>query len=266
MPAARSPEGVPAQKPMAGRDPELKKAMTALDARIDAEDKLAETRRKAMITPAPADFKPEPADRKIRLRLILEKNVLRAGEYPRFRLELTNVGSKPINYQENRPSMFLRNATLVDTNVMHFYLTTGRTERAELLPMMYGRPPKPASDRPSRPGMSEAEWKKRLNDPGSQAEQNFDVRLLPGETLHNIGDDGSLSGFTTLYAKGGFKKPGTYRLQVEIDDRPEPLTDEDIQAASSYWTPQQSRDFHEEQVRNALGPVVSNTATFEVTR
>src|SRR5689334_7330136 len=48
----------------------VRETMRGLDAKFDAEDKLAEINRRTMVTPAPADFKPEPADRKVRLRLI----------------------------------------------------------------------------------------------------------------------------------------------------------------------------------------------------
>lgn len=102
----------------------MREGMAKLDAQLDAELRQAEINRRTMVTPAPADFKPEPFARKIRLKLILEKQKIRVGEYPRYRLELTNVARETIVYQELERSIFIKDGGMDDSlKTMRFHLT-----------------------------------------------------------------------------------------------------------------------------------------------
>lgn len=244
-----------------------------LDAQLDAEEKLAEFHRLTMVVPAPADFKPEPVARKIRLRLVLEKPTLRSGERPRFRLAMTNVGTEPIEYSETRASFFVKDASVLDSSSMRFYLIDRQGKRAKLLPK---QPPEtfepnksPGHDTVYLPdSMPEAEkekWLKETNAMG-QARATFKVKLKPGETLHSIGDDDSpKENFRTLFSRAHFDKPGTYQLQVELDDRPAPLDKEYIEFnLRTGSTLEEIHKTHERRLRDALGPVSSNAATFEI--
>lgn len=252
---------------------EMRQTMNELDARFSAEDRLAEINRRTMVTPAPPDFKPGQSARKIQLKLILEKQKIRAGEYPRFRLEMTNVGREAIDYQETSPSIFVKGGRLVDSSTILFFLTDSRNKRAELLPPVFT--PRSASGLPAEKriesppsGLSEAElekWFAETNAMG-QAHATFKVKLLPGETLHSIGDDDSpIENFKSLWAEGGFKKPGKYQLQVELDDRPRPLSKGYIEASlRSGSTLEEIHRDHSRWMRSALGPVSSNAAILEV--
>lgn len=258
--------GNPAEK-QAMRD-----TMTELDAQLDAEDRLAEIRRRTMVTPAPAGFKPEPVARKVRLKLILEKLKIRAGGCPRFRLEMTNVGREAIDYQEFSSSIFARGGGPLNSPTLFFYNTDSQNKKTELMPKAFS----PvacgglASHRPTPypSGMSEAEMEKLYQDNNAmgRASATFQVKLLPGETLHSLGDaDSPVENFKWLLLNG-LRKPGKYRLHVELDDRPEPVTEQRIKDTQSYATPETLRKWHEEEVRAALGPVSSNAVTFEVAR
>jgi hypothetical protein len=231
----------------AGRTAEkeaMRGALSALDAKVDEGEKLEEHHRRTMVTPAPPDFKPEPVVRKARLRLVLEKRKINAGAHPRFRLELTNVGREPIDYQEYSPSIFVKNGRMIDSPTIRFFLTDTRKNRKELMPVVFrSSGPRPAGE-------------------------TFTVKLMPGETLHSVGDDDSpVENFKTLDAKGADGNIGTYRLHVELDDRPRPLTKGYIEAnLRSGSTLEQIEKSHKEELRAALGPVSSNAAEFEVTR
>jgi len=56
----------------------------------------ADQDRKTLVRPAPNGFKPDPADKKIRLNLIPQKTLIRKADFLWFILELQNIGSKPI--------------------------------------------------------------------------------------------------------------------------------------------------------------------------
>lgn len=173
------------------------RAMRALDAKIDAEQKLADEHQRSMVSPAPAGFKPEPAARRVRLRLVLEKKRVHSGSFPRFRLELRNVGREPIDYREYAASIFVKHGRIINSPTITFYLTDKLNRRKKLMPVVF-------------------------HSSGSRASStSFNVRLRPGETLHSIGDDDNPTGnFKTLDAKGADNAPGVYRLHVELDDRP----------------------------------------------
>jgi hypothetical protein len=257
-------------------EPEKAKAMAeaarGLDAELDAVAKLAQFNRLTMVLPAPADFKPEPVARKIRLKLILEKYKLRVGERPRFRLEMTNVGREAIDYSETRASVFVKDGDPFNSPTIGFFIDGPGEHRTRLTFEQW--PADFEANRPqdngiqylpdSMPQAEKEKWVRDVNAMGS-AHAHFSVKLLPGETLHSVGDDDSpRENFKTLFGEPHLDKPGKYRLQVVLDDRPEPLTEQHIKDAASFASPETLRKWHAEAMRDALGPASSNTAVIEV--
>lgn len=242
----------------------------ALDA---AERTLADRYRRTMIVPAPADFRPEPVGRKIRLRLVLERTRLKRGERPRFRLEMMNAGRDTIDYHEDMPGLFVKGAELAHTNVMTFFITDPHGKRVRVIGGRALERPDPSSrpDRlePAPAGMSpqqEQQWAAETAAM-SKASTRFTVRLMPGETLHSIGDDDPPhDNFRTLRTQHDFfEEPGTYRLEVVLDDRPAPLTKTFIKASlESGSTLEQIQRDQAKQAADALGPASSNVATYDI--
>ncbi len=281
MPTSRPVDAVTAPIPVA-KDPEMERAldkryagkpaekeamrntMAELDARLNAEDRITEINQRSMVVPAPADFRPEPIARKIKLKLVLEKSKIKVGENPRFRLELTNIGREPINYQEYESSIFKGGSIGYSMRTISFYLTDKRGKRLDLLPAMGTGRAEPIRYHDATP---KSEEEMRETNARSQASTTFRVKLLPGETLRSLGDgDTAQEPFRTLRVEEGYEKPGTYRLQVELDDRPHPLSKEYIKAALTHSTLEKIHESHERRLKKALGPVSSNTVTFEVER
>ena len=128
--------------------------------------------------------------------------------------KMTNVGREKIDYQEYTSSIFVKGGGLLDSDTILFYLTDRRNKRTELLPRSvppigpltnpFEAPPK---------GLSKAEMEKWFDETNAmgQAHATFSVKLLPGETLHSLGDDGSpVENFKALAAEPDFDTPGTY--------------------------------------------------------
>ncbi len=278
MPAARQDEAATAAAKEAEMQRELEKrypgkpaeqkatrdTMAALDAQADEEKKLAEINQRTMVLPAPADFKPEPVARKVRLTLLLEKTKIRAGENPRFRLELMNVGRESIDYQEYESSIFKGGSIGHSMQTISFFLTDRNGNSLDLIPASSWGRASPVQHHNAAP----ASEKKMLESSAkSAASTSFRVKLRPGETLRSLGDGDTVQEpFRTLRVEAGYGKPGTYQLQVKLDDRPRPLTSGYIKAALTFSTLEQIHAEHARRTKDALGPVSSNTVTFEVTR
>lgn len=257
-----------------GSDTEKKKElfndMKVLNASDDYEKKFAEDRRRTMIIPAPADFKPEAAARKVRLELFVENQRIQAGQRLRFRLELTNVGREAINYHEDRGSIFNAGG-LMHSSTIKFFITDRDGTRARLLysPLEPGvRPTVGFSSIIGPPsGATKAEKEKWFIDTQarSHASAKFDVKILPGETLRSLGDgDSEKEPYRTLVSSYHFDRPGRYQLQVELDDRPSALTPRHIKDASGYASPEQLRQWHQMALSRAIGPVSSNAVELQV--
>lgn len=247
MPATRGAEKGPVPE-------EIRK----LDALIDADIRLAEWNRRMMIIPAPPDFKPAAAARKIELRLVLEKTKLRVGESPRFRLELINVGRDPIDYIEYESSVFRWGGILHSIKTIRFIMTDEKGQSRMLWPVLGGRvePIKQLSGPLSL--AAEAE---------SKASTTFRVKILLGETLRSLGDgDSAAEPYRTMLLRDEFKTAGRKRIHVELDDRPEPLDAGYLELASKYRPIDQIRRNHAERLAVALGPVTSNVVELEVVK
>ncbi len=283
MPMPHQDSGTPAEDANAQREKALdrrfpgdsaakasmRRQLTDLDALGDAETRLAELRHKTLVAPAPAGFKAEPVDRKIRLQLFVDKNKVKVGEFPRLRLELTNTGRKTIDYSENRSSLFVGN--LIDSSVMTIRLTDSRGNKIELMPSSTsGRPGRSTGETLTPPpGLATNDQAKWLADRIAlgQAHATFKIKLMPGETVHSLGDgDSPVENFKTLQTDTEVERPGKYRLQVVYDDRPAPLTEQDIKDASSYWTPEQTRKEYAARVHGPQGLLLPNPVTPEVVK
>jgi hypothetical protein len=225
--------------------------------------------RKELVTPAPPGFKPEAALRKIRLTLTLEKSMIRRGDAPRFRLEMTNVGSESIRYGEIHGSFF-KFGVLSMSRDMQFILIPPGGKEIQLYTGALGSGTAqevffPADWSEEKKARAAKEMNSR-----SKAEESLSVELVPGETLRTRGDvTGDL--FRTLAAQMDFSAVGTYRIRVKFDDRLSPLTEgyiEKILALSKKRGSGTSRaeivKDHERWAANALGPVESDEVRFEV--
>ncbi|MBI3566064.1 MAG: hypothetical protein HY079_12775 [Elusimicrobia bacterium] len=244
--------------------------MGALDA---VERTLADKYRRTMIVPAPADFRPEAVGRKVRLRLVLESARIKRGTRPRFRLEMMNVGREALDYHEDMPGLFVAGAELADSDVMTFFITDPHGKRVRVIGgrALDRQDPPGRSDRlePAPAGMSPEQERRWFTETAamSEASMHFTVRLMPGEILHNLGDpDSPRENFRTLRTQHDFfKEPGTYRLAVVLDDRPTPLTKTFIKAAlESGSTLDEIQRDQAKQAADALGPLSSNAATYEL--
>ncbi|MBI2787044.1 MAG: hypothetical protein HYX59_00050 [Elusimicrobia bacterium] len=229
-----------------------------LDALVDADKRLEDRNTRMMVSPAPAGFIPEPLERKVRLKLVLEKTKIRVGEAVRYRLEMTNVGRAPINYIEYDSSVFRWGGLLHSMRTIKFLLTdsSGKTHRLE--PALGGRhSPMKRMDAPFT-AQQQAE---------STASTTFRVRIGPGETLRSLGDGDSPSEpFRTMVVRNEFKTPGRYRIHVELDDRPGPITESFIKLTSSFQSPETTRKQHAQRVADALGPISTETILLEIVR
>lgn len=229
-----------------------------LDALVDADQRLEDRNTRMMVSPAPAGFIPESVERKVRLKLVLEKTKIRVGEAVRYRLEMTNVGRAPINYIEYDSSVFRWGGLLHSMRTIKFLLTdsSGKTHRLE--PALGGRtePLKPMSAPFTAEQMAE-----------SMASTTFRVKIGPGETLRSLGDgDSPTEPFRTMIVRNEFKTPGRYGIHVELDDRPSPLTQTYIEMAIKYKTLAAIHEDHAERVANALGPLSTEIVVLEVAR
>lgn len=250
---------------------EMRSTMNALSAQHDAEIKLAEINRRRMVSPAPANFVPEPVARKIRLALFVEKTRIKPGERLRFRLELTNVGREPIEYNELESSIFRGGSLGHSSRTISFYVTNPQKKRVKLLSPIFPDDIPLADDTIYPPdGMTEAQKQKWMDETNAmgRAASTFQVKILPGETLRSLGDDNSeREPYRILASDPGFKIPGTYRLQVELDDRPKPMSNRYIEInLRTGSTLEEIHKWQEEATRDALGPVSSNAVTIEVSR
>ena len=90
--AASSPEAkVPS---LDKRDLDLLREEFAIEAQVRAEE------RKELVRPAPKDFKPAPAARKLKMTLVARDKRIRVGQTFWYRLEIQNVGRRELTIHE----------------------------------------------------------------------------------------------------------------------------------------------------------------------
>lgn len=256
-----------------GKKEETLSEMRQLDAQVDAEARLAEEHRKTMVTPVPAGFQPDAASRKVRLALFLEKNRIKPGERLRFRLELVNVGREPIVFKELGGTSIFQGGCFGPT--IRLYRTDPAGRRERIRQDFFARLPDAkfvadshSSELQPPQGLTKEQEKKWFDEVvgSGRAGGNFEVRLLPGETLHSLGDSESTSdAYRTMLSKEKFVRPVAYKIEAVLDDRPAPLTKAYVDAMlGSGSTMKEIEDFQDQQMREALGPITSNAISFQV--
>ncbi len=266
--------------------PERQAAWLAEQKQQPAREAKAAQDRAELVRPAPSDFKPENDDRRIRLRLIAQKEMMRAGEHFWYRLELQNVGRKPIHWYE-KSSFFKHGRLNYSKQGIKFFVRQPDGKEWGLVPPislpLLGENRKGFS---FPPGTTEAEQARRFKRMVGMANINeLSIILLPGETLvtrawaergadeanaifaRGEDPDAAIPGeFRELTAFFRFDQRGAYRVRVVYDDRPSPLTEENIRSSEKYGISRkdevENQKFAEE---NALGPVQSNIVSVEVT-
>lgn len=250
--------------PEEAHDKALAEFGDSIAAEFKLVDEMAEIDRRTMVSPAPPDFRPEPVARKIRLKLVLEKSKIRAGESPRFRLELTNVGREPIIYQELEATIFKWGSLWDSMRTISFLLVDPRGKELDLLPPLPTGRAEPTRYHDATP---ESEEKMRRNNALYAASSKFKVKVLPGETLRSLGDgDSAQEPFRTLRVQEGFEKPGKYTLRVVLDDRPAPMNDIYIKALLKIRTMAEIQSSFDQRLKEALGPVSTDNLPLEVVR
>ncbi|MBI3563826.1 MAG: hypothetical protein HY079_01360 [Elusimicrobia bacterium] len=250
---------------------EMRGLMKSLEAEATADNTIREADQKRMVQPAPSGFEPEQADRKVQLKLSLEKNRIGINGSLRFHIDLTNVGRQAIDYEESSASIF-RAGGLLDSRVMHFYVTYPDGHREKLIPAAAADKlhiHRPQEDRmfelpENLPAQDKEKWLVETQA-AARAANHFQVHLDPGASLRSLGDDDSAAiPYRTLYCEQNFTTPGAYRLTVELDDRPPALTPDYIaMRLTPGITEAAIKKSHAERVKKSLGPV-SASAAFQV--
>lgn len=237
--------------------------------------------RAELVRPAPPDFKPENADRRIRLRLTSQKEMMRADERFWYRLELQNVGRKPIYWHEK--SSFFKHGRIGYTHFKFFVRQPDGKEWEVGPPLPYFRRPRKELFPPGVTPAEEARLFKRLVAKGDV--NDLSITLFPGETLvtrawvsrnsdeateilsRGEDPDAAIPGlYRELPTSLRFDQKGTYYVRVVYDDRLGPLTEETVRSSKKYGISRKDEiEIHRLAEKNALGPVQSNTVTIEVT-
>lgn len=253
---------------------DVRAALAQADRTIELEKNLDAENQRDLVLPRRPDFVPAPSDRKGSLRVILSKQKIRPGELLRFRLELENVGRKPFDYREFKPSIF-KSGGLDDSDFMHFFVVDPHGETHELIPAaasdkLHTKPVRSPRMVEMRPPNTHGESGPHIADSllGNDASNHFLIHLEPGETLRSLGD-GNPSGrdFRTLFCEQDFTIPGRYRLVVRFDDRPDPPTVGNMKSATArLQASEEELETYKEQLKDALGPLESNAESFEVVR
>lgn len=270
-----TPEMEKALEDRYGSDDNKKRAVRAALAQVDriieSEKILDAENQRSMVLPRRPDFAPADSDRKGVLRVFLNKSKIHPGELLRFRLELENVGRKPFDYREFKPSVF-KSGGLDDSDFMHFIVIGPRGEAEELIPAAASE--KLHTEPTGQQGMVEISssewnrdprWRAEESYPGNDASNHFLIHLKPGETLRSLGDGHPNGrGFRTLYCEQDFTIPGRYRLIVRFDDRLDPPSPGVLRSDAARQQAALERKAYEEDLKDALGPLESNAAYFEV--
>ena len=245
---------------------ESKKSLMKVNEEMRYSDEQEIVDRKDMVLPSPRDFKPENARRKIRLALTMEKTILRRGEAPRFRLEMTNVGREMILYMEFDQSFYKTCNLSAPGDHLNFTITLPDGHKKKMLaPTLLGD--EMITDEIKFPAgwtdVQKAEWARKKNL-HNHAQGGLSINLQPGETLRTRGDNpGDL--FCAIRTEVNLRTPGTYKMQVKFDDVPPPVDEDDIRSMGKRGISRETllRD-HDKSLADALGPVESNGVSFEV--
>lgn len=151
--------------------------------------------RKELVSRAPAEWEPGPADRKLLMTMSAESTTLRPGAKLRYRVALKNVGRQEYPVYED-PS-FLKDGSASLSSAFRVYIRFPGGTESQLPPPILSF---------ERPAASER------TEPSS-----LFVRLAPGETITSRAIPPG-SGFRDLDTALRFDRPGRYALRVVFSD------------------------------------------------
>lgn len=241
-----------------GLSPEREKAALESVDEMRRQDDQSALDRQELIRPAKPGFSPANAKHKIQLVLTLEKSMIRRGENPRFRLELTNVGRETFHYSEIHGSFF-KTGVISMSRDLQFNLKnpSGKEKLLITAAMGSGSPQEiffPADWSEERKSHSVAEFNRR-----AKADSELSVDLLPGETLHTRGESRG-DPFRSLISNGDYTQPGTYRIRVSFE------SDFVLKQIKPWMSAKQQAIVQKRRAAESMPPTHSNEVVFEVTQ
>lgn len=240
--------------------------------------------RDELVRPAPADFKPEGLGRRLKLTLIPQKTLIHKGERFWYRVELKNVGSEAVRWAEPNSLFKSGDLGLSQMNWSFFIVPSGSKEFEAWREMRFSDgPTQDIVFPPGTDAAGKALWFKKLVA-WSHKPKGLNLLLQPGETIvsrswsqavdddatnlifKGIDPDTATPGqFRELPIEFHFDKPGTYRIKVVFDDRPSPLNESHIRDMEKRGITREDQiKRHDQWVKEALGPIKSNTVNIEV--
>ena len=221
----------------------------------EVKEAVRKAERKEMVRPAPPGFVPLAVDKKVRLSLTVKNTTIRAGERIWYKLELQNVGRKPVTVWEARSA--LKNPLEASTPDWDCYVTDPGGQRKIAVTgdfveqIVAGHRPRRNIKVPGSEQMTEEEVQAWIRRDGwrREAEADLDVVLQPGETVASlpwrwITNEEYLDRFNRgeaeLYPRPPgefrelltdyrFKAPGRYKLQFVFESiPPDPPTEAEL--------------------------------------
>lgn len=259
------------------------------DYELEARRRVEAADRKELVRSAPAGFKPEPVERKLRLKLVPRDKTIRVGQTFWYRLELQNVGRTPVRFRES--NSFLKDGKKSGVIFWDFSVEAPGEKRQR---MVIGTAELLFSHRPQRP--IKVAGSERMTDEEVQdfirrdaayreADRDLDVTLGPGETLFSrpwrwVDADEyqerfekglelwprPKGTFRELWTAYEFEKPGRYRIRATLNDPAPPPPGEEVlrmMEAKGYPRKEILAD-HLKDAREHLGRIESNSVDLKV--
>lgn len=259
------------------------------ESEISAEIRQADQRE--MVRPPPPGFRPEPADKKVRVILIPMREKIRVGEHFWYRLELMNVGRKPVRFAES-PS-FLKDGLRWNGMKWQFDAVYPNGQKKKLI---LGRTAfdRHVGDRPrheiklpvtSTATAAAVQRAARLAAFRLRASRDLDVTLAPGESVRSkpwrwVSDEEYMDRYNRgldpwpapegpyreLWTAAKFDRPGKFKITATLRDLPlEKPTEERLRDDEKRGLTRGSAlSVYESSVAEALGWVESNIVELDV--
>lgn len=250
--------------------------------------------RRDQVRPPPPGFKPEPAERKLRMTLIPRDKTIRVGESFWYRLEIQNLGRTPVHIQDS-PS-FLKDGTEYANGYWDFFVTNpdgtrklmviGRLfDEFELRDTRADSVPVPGAEKMTD---SEVQQFIRRDNAFRSADRELRVVLDPGETLvskawrwvpakerlerkargESVLTPRPAGDFRELWTSHRFSQPGRHTIQAVFDAPMSPLPHEALvpRMKKPGRAEMDSRADHKEDLGNVSTRLESNLVVLEVVR
>ena len=219
------------------------------------------------ILPAPKDFKPESASKKLSLRILLEKPAIRRGQPLRYRLELQNLGRKSILLSEHNSS-FIKSGVFSWPSRFHCYVTPPDTKTRPVRTLLAGAADAVEIPVPNARFMTQGQAEETLNEMNERArqERELSVDIQPGETLVTQSEPKG-SGFRDLKSDPGLlKSPGKYSIHCAYEDpAPSVPTKKESEELVKRGVSLATQKMMAEAMKDAsLGIIESNNSSFTV--